>query len=186
MTHQHRWRQEQNSQVFPVDCGTDKCKEAYMSFASQVKCPTLVDLTVLTRTNWALFCHESCAHLITKSEGSFRKIRKCSTSRIYSRKIQAEAWQINIQRCLEKTCFQKSISWLYLCRLMQYRFTSSSFRGGAIFMKFHSMTLLCLFNRGTNFSQTVTNTLRNISENENFSVLINMHTERSGQKKLVA
>jgi len=34
--------------------------------------------------------------------------------------------------------------------------TSSSFRGGAIFMKFHSMTSSCLFNRGTTFSQTVT------------------------------
>jgi len=32
--------------------------------------------------------------------------------------------------------------------------TSSSFRGGAIFMKFHSMTSSYLFNRGTNFSQT--------------------------------
>ena len=28
--------------------------------------------------------------------------------------------------------------------------------GGAIFMKFHSMTSSCLFNRGTTFSQTVT------------------------------
>ena len=34
--------------------------------------------------------------------------------------------------------------------------TSSSFRGGAIFMKFHSMTSWCSFNRGTTFSQTVT------------------------------
>ena len=34
--------------------------------------------------------------------------------------------------------------------------TFSSFRGGAIFMKFHSMTSSCLFNRGTTFSQTVT------------------------------
>ena len=34
--------------------------------------------------------------------------------------------------------------------------TSSSFRGGAIFMKFHSMTSSCLFNCGTTFSQTVT------------------------------
>ena len=33
--------------------------------------------------------------------------------------------------------------------------TSSSFRVGAIFMKFHSMTSSCLFNRGTTFSQTV-------------------------------
>ena len=32
--------------------------------------------------------------------------------------------------------------------------TSSSFRRGATFMKFHSMTSSCLFNRGTNFSQT--------------------------------
>jgi len=30
------------------------------------------------------------------------------------------------------------------------------FRGGAIFMNFHSMTSSCLFNRGTTFSQTVT------------------------------
>jgi len=29
--------------------------------------------------------------------------------------------------------------------------------GGEIFMKFHSMTSSCLFNRGTTFSQTVTN-----------------------------
>jgi len=28
--------------------------------------------------------------------------------------------------------------------------------GGAIFIKFHSMTSSCLFNRGTTFSQTVT------------------------------
>jgi len=28
--------------------------------------------------------------------------------------------------------------------------------GGGIFMKFHSMTPTCLFNRGTTFSQTVT------------------------------
>jgi len=28
--------------------------------------------------------------------------------------------------------------------------------GGEIFMKFHSMTSSCLFNRGTTFSQTVT------------------------------
>jgi len=34
--------------------------------------------------------------------------------------------------------------------------TSSSFRGGGIFIKFHSMTSSCLFNRGTTFSQTVT------------------------------
>jgi len=34
--------------------------------------------------------------------------------------------------------------------------TSSSFRGGAIFMNFHSMTSSCLFNRCTTFSQTVT------------------------------
>ena len=34
--------------------------------------------------------------------------------------------------------------------------TSSSFRGGAIFTKFHSMTSSCLFNRGTTFSQTAT------------------------------
>ena len=32
------------------------------------------------------------------------------------------------------------------------------FGGGAIFMNFHSMTLSCLFNRGTTFSQTVTDT----------------------------
>jgi len=32
--------------------------------------------------------------------------------------------------------------------------TSSSFRGGAIFMKFHSMMSSRLFNHGTNFSQT--------------------------------
>ena len=32
--------------------------------------------------------------------------------------------------------------------------TSSSFRGGAILMKFHSMTPSFLFNRGTNFPQT--------------------------------
>jgi len=32
---------------------------------------------------------------------------------------------------------------------------SSSFRVWAIFMKFHSMTLSCLFNRGTTFSHTV-------------------------------
>jgi len=30
------------------------------------------------------------------------------------------------------------------------------FGGGEIFMKFHSMTSSCLFNRGTTFSQTVT------------------------------
>ena len=34
--------------------------------------------------------------------------------------------------------------------------TSSSFRGGAIFTKFHSMTSSCSFNRGTTFSQAVT------------------------------
>jgi len=34
--------------------------------------------------------------------------------------------------------------------------TSFSFRGGAIFMKFHLMTSSCLFNRGTTFSQMVT------------------------------
>jgi len=34
--------------------------------------------------------------------------------------------------------------------------TSSSFQGGAIFMKFHSMTSSCLFNCDTIFSQTVT------------------------------
>ena len=34
--------------------------------------------------------------------------------------------------------------------------TDSSFRGGGIFMKFHSMTSSCFFNRGTTFSQTVT------------------------------
>jgi len=43
----------------------------------------------------------------------------------------------------------------------------------AIFMKFHSMTSSCLFNRGTTFSQTV------IDKNENFSVLIKVQTERS-------
>jgi len=49
--------------------------------------------------------------------------------------------------------------------------TSSSFRGGAIFMKFHSMTSSWLFNRDANFSQTVTESfLHNISENENISV----------------
>ena len=31
--------------------------------------------------------------------------------------------------------------------------TSSSFRGGAIFMNFHLMTSSCLFNRGTTFSR---------------------------------
>jgi len=34
--------------------------------------------------------------------------------------------------------------------------TRSSFRGGEMFMKFHSMTSSCLFNRGTTFSQAVT------------------------------
>jgi len=34
--------------------------------------------------------------------------------------------------------------------------TSSSFRWGAIFMKFHSMTSSWWFNRATTFSQTVT------------------------------
>jgi len=34
--------------------------------------------------------------------------------------------------------------------------TSSSFRGGGNFHKFHAMTSSCLFNRGTTFSQTVT------------------------------
>jgi len=34
--------------------------------------------------------------------------------------------------------------------------TSSSFRGGGIFVKFHSMTSSFSFNRGTTFSQTVT------------------------------
>jgi len=34
--------------------------------------------------------------------------------------------------------------------------TSSSFRGGAIFMNFHLMTSPCLLNRGTIFSQTAT------------------------------
>ena len=52
--------------------------------------------------------------------------------------------------------------------------SSSSFRGGgAIFMNVHSMTLSCLFNRGTTSSQTVTDCyFRNISENENLLVLI--------------
>jgi len=44
-----------------------------------------------------------------------------------------------------------------LCRDLCRDATSSSFRGGgAIFMKFHSMTSSCLFNRYTTFSQTVT------------------------------
>ena len=47
------------------------------------------------------------------------------------------------------------------------------FGGVAIFMKFHSMTPSCFFSRGTTFSQTVTeSSLRSISKNENFSVLI--------------
>jgi len=57
--------------------------------------------------------------------------------------------------------------------------------GGAILKKFHSMTSSCLLNRGTTFSQTVTDksSIRNNSENENFSVLIKMQTEPSGQSK---
>ena len=49
-------------------------------------------------------------------------------------------------------------------------------------MKFHSMTLSCLFNRGTTFSQTVTDKFlfATFSENENFSVLIKTQTEQSG------
>jgi len=34
--------------------------------------------------------------------------------------------------------------------------TSSSFRGGSIFINFHSITSSCLFNGGTTSSQTVT------------------------------
>jgi len=30
------------------------------------------------------------------------------------------------------------------------------FGGGAVFMNFHSMTSLCVFSRGTTYSQTVT------------------------------
>ena len=46
------------------------------------------------------------------------------------------------------------------------------FGGGGIFMKFHSMTSSCLFDRGTTFrKRSRINSLRSISENENFSVL---------------
>jgi len=54
--------------------------------------------------------------------------------------------------------------------------------GGAIFIKFHSMTSSCLFNRDTNFSQT--SQIRFSSQHFRKSELFS--TEGSGQKKLVA
>ena len=51
---------------------------------------------------------------------------------------------------------------------------------GAIITKFYSMTLSCLFNRGITFANSHRQiSLRNISENNYFSVLIKMQTERS-------
>jgi len=50
--------------------------------------------------------------------------------------------------------------------------TSSSFRGGGIFMKFHSMKSSCLFNHGTTFRKPwQINFSSHISKNENFTVL---------------
>jgi len=45
-------------------------------------------------------------------------------------------------------------SWLRACGPVAQ--PALHFGGGAIFMKFHSMTSSCLFNRGTTVSQTVT------------------------------
>jgi len=52
-------------------------------------------------------------------------------------------------------------------------------------MKFHSMTSSRLFNRGTTFSQTVTDKVlfAIFPKMRNYSVLIKMQTERSGQSK---
>jgi len=52
--------------------------------------------------------------------------------------------------------FSKSLTWDPTPNLEGRGATSSSIRGGAIFMKFHSMTSSWLFNRGTTFSQTGT------------------------------
>ena len=56
--------------------------------------------------------------------------------------------------------------------------------GGAIFMIFRSMTSPCLFNRGTTFSQTVTDKVSSKHFRKwELSVLIKMLTERPGQSK---
>ena len=60
-------------------------------------------------------------------------------------------WQVNRKLQL----YWPQYDWWRQCSEAVRGATSSSFRGGAIFMKFHSMTLSCLFNRGI-FSQTVT------------------------------
>ena len=75
--------------------------------------------------------------------------------------------------------FHQAYATVYIQNILKpRRASSSSFRGEGIFMTFHSITSSCLFNRGTRLSS-----LRNISEFENFSVLIKMQTKRSGQSK---
>ena len=88
---------------------------------------------------------------------------------VYSRNERISVFQIQMQsknyfsKCnpdpKNKSCLNQSpITGIRLgLYIIQLRgATSSSFRGGAIFMKFHSMTSSCLFNRGATFSQTVT------------------------------
>ena len=48
--------------------------------------------------------------------------------------------------------------------------------GGAIFIKFHSMTSLCLFNRGTTFSQTVTYNNNNVFLPADTKSIVYKHT----------
>jgi len=66
--------------------------------------------------------------------------------------------------------------------------TSSSFRVGAIFMKFHSMTSSCLFNSGTNFSQTVTDEVlfATFPKMRTFSFQSRCRPNDQDRKKLVA
>jgi len=53
-------------------------------------------------------------------------------------------------------CFESFYSHTWYSGLVFALTHSHAVGGGAIFMKFHSMTSSCLFNGGTTFSQTVT------------------------------
>ena len=71
--------------------------------------------------------------------------------------------------CCEPICYERVLLWTRSCEHVCFERTLFNISiycnqgrnqllisGGAVFMHFHSMTSSCLFNRGTTFSQTVT------------------------------